>query len=223
MNLLRIISYLFPVKVFSSRNTLHTLELEWYNGKLMLNSENANYSFGNLQEVFRMAFKDSNLQINEKAKVLLLGLGGGCVLDLLENTYNFKGQVKAIEIDPDVIEIYREYFSSNRRSHVTLLEGDATKPENLISPDEKFDLILCDLFIDLQMPTALYDAAFYKAIKKHLTPGGIFYLNSIPDNSSHQNNDLMPMLGGIFKEVRKYSYFDLNLVLVAKCHFATLF
>jgi spermidine synthase len=216
MNIKKVLSFLYPIKVLKKHNAWHTLELEWYNGKLMLNSSEANYSFGNLQEVFKMAFKDSHLAVAKDARVLLLGLGGGCVINLLEDDYGFCGYVKAIEIDQDVISMYHNYFEKDRKAIVDIMPCDALKPDEYLTSDEQFDLILCDVFLDLKMPSTLFDKSFYSVLKKHLSPNGLIYLNSIPANEKAEQGDLMEVLWSTFKEVRKFNYFEMNEVYCVK-------
>lgn len=216
MKLKKIISYLLPVRVFTKENGRHKLEIEWYQGKLMMNSREANYSYGNLEEVFRMAFRDSSLNQPPESSVLMLGLGGGCVLQLLEDEYHFRGHAKAIEIDADVIELYHRFYSGNRQSTLEICCADALIPETYLTEGESFDLIICDVFVDLNMPEKMFEGGFYHSLKKHLNPKGSLYLNSIIPSHLQNRPSLMLTLSGIFKDIRKFSYFEMNEVYLLK-------
>lgn len=216
MKLKQIISYLLPVRVFTKENGRHKLEIEWYQGKLLLNSGEANYSYGNLEEVFRMSFRDSSLNLPPESNVLMLGLGGGCVLQLLEDEYHFRGHVKAIEIDADVIDLYHRFYSGNRKSTLEICCADALQPETYLPEGESFDLIICDVFVDLNMPEKMFESGFYQSLKKHLNHNGSIYLNSIPPLHHQNHPSLILTLSGIFKNIRKFSYFEMNEVYLLK-------
>ena len=165
MNIKKYLSYLYPIRIKKIKTAYHTLELTWNNGKLMLDSGEANYSYGNLHQVFQLAFEQSKLTIQPTGHVLLLGLGGGSVIEILEKEYAFKGNITAIEIDAEVISLYKEVFSVNHTSAVNTIKEDALDWVNNYKKGVQYDLIVCDLFIDLDVPVFIKDAAFYQKLK----------------------------------------------------------
>lgn len=207
--LYQFLSYIWPIVVERKKNALHTLEVEWNNGVLMLNSSEANYSFGNLHEVFLQVFKDSDLQISTSGEVLLLGLGGGSVISILERHYGFEGTITAVDFDADIIALFQKYFNDRRQSNVQLIHDDAL---NFIMNHRplKYDLIVIDLFLDLSIPEFLHKKHFYSALLNHLNPRGTVYLNTVySDRSATLPFDLFYPL---FKSVRKFEYFEMNRV-----------
>ena len=58
MNFKRLLSYLIPIKIDEIKSDINkNLEITWNNGHLVLDSENTNFSYGNLQKVLRFGLK----------------------------------------------------------------------------------------------------------------------------------------------------------------------
>lgn len=81
----KLFSYLLPVTIFKQNSTLSkTLEVTWTDGKLVLDSENTNYSYGNLQRILRKGLKIIGFEkIKSMQKILVLGVAGGSVIRTL--------------------------------------------------------------------------------------------------------------------------------------------
>jgi tRNA A58 N-methylase Trm61 len=73
------------------------------NGKKVLDSQNPNYPYGSLQKL--LSYGLSQLDISVNSEILLLGLGGGSIIQTLRNTFDHHGKITAVEIDEVVIEI----------------------------------------------------------------------------------------------------------------------
>jgi spermidine synthase len=214
LNFIKILSYLYPIRIKKIKSKYHTLELTWNNGKLMLDSAVANYSYGNLHQVFQLAFEQSKLTIKPTGHILLLGLGGGSVIEILEKEYAFKGNITAIEIDAEVISLYKEVFSASHTSTVNTIKEDALDWVNNYKKGVQYDLIVCDLFIDLDVPVFMKDAAFYQKLKMMLHAGGSIYVNTIHQKCKKAVK--ASLFYPTFKDIEKYEFFDLNEVFVLK-------
>ena len=54
----KLLSYFLPITIFKQKSTVsQTIEITWTGGKLVLDSENTNYSYGSLQRILRMGLK----------------------------------------------------------------------------------------------------------------------------------------------------------------------
>ena len=151
-----ILSYLWPQtrKVDSDYNG--ELELTLINGRKVLDSKNANYSFGSLQIILEIGL--SKIDLRNVHSVLLLGLGGGSVISSLRNKYNYKGALMAIEIDQKIIEIAEKEFFISSGDNLTIENLDAF---DFVKKRETFyDLIIVDLFIDNKVPEQFYSMEF---------------------------------------------------------------
>src|SRR5690606_29443909 len=145
----RLLSYLYPVtrKVESDHSGI--LEITWYNGKKHLNTKNANYSYGALQKVLKFGL--TKMEISDMGSVLLLGLGGGSVIETLRNDFDYKKSVVAVDIDEKIIDIARNEFNLKDDKHLEIHCRDAFV--FMQNNGRKFDLIIIDLFIDTEVPT----------------------------------------------------------------------
>jgi len=170
----RIFSFIWPVVI--EKYTSHynqVLEISLYQNKLHLNSAKANYSFGSLHAVMKKGLKIAKKHYNSKFnRVLLLGYGGGSVAKILVHKYNSEVQITAVEIDSKVIEIAKAWFP---QKNVVFVNADAE--EFLGSICQKFDLIVCDVFIDLETPQFFSSFEFYRKIGDWLTEDGLFFQN----------------------------------------------
>lgn len=150
------------------------LEITRLNGKKILNSENANYSYGALEEV--LDFGLAYAQAERSSNILILGLGGGSVIGLLRNKYKYYGRITAVEIDPAIIEIAIKEFRINQHPHLDLICEDALEYVNRST--EKFGFIIIDIFIDLEVPLSFYSAEFWENITRLSREGGTVLFNA---------------------------------------------
>ena len=64
-------------------------------GKLILDSENTNYSYGNLQNILRLGLREIGFEkIKNMKEVLVLGVAGGSVVKTLVDEINTGFQIK---------------------------------------------------------------------------------------------------------------------------------
>lgn len=169
----KLLSYIYPVtkKTASSHNGM--LEISWINGKKILDSENANYSYGSLQRVLEKGIKLTSLtNVNT---VLLLGLGGGSVIKSLREKFNYKKHIHAIEIDNDVITIAKNEFNIDNSELLTIENTDAFT--FIEKNTTQYDLVIVDLFIDTEVPPKFYSKTFYKNLSKALNNNAFLLFN----------------------------------------------
>jgi spermidine synthase len=178
----KILSYVFPFtkKIKSDNNGI--LEISWYNGKKILDSKNANYSYGSLQEILNVGL--SKIEFEYIHKVLLLGLGGGSVIHSLQDKFNFQGKITAIEIDGVMIDIAKDEFDIKNDKSLKIVNADALS--YLKSNTAKFDLVIIDLFIDKNVPDFCFTEQFWQLIEGRITNQGyvIFNASLTPNKSS---------------------------------------
>ncbi len=178
-------SYLFGTKL-SSYQSLHNgkLELWLIDGKKILNSANANLSYDSLHRVFQQIFHKINIQKKPPAQVLLLGLGGGSVPCILLEELQLNCKITAIEHDPMMIELAIKEFNITRFKTLEIIESDAY--EYVMHCNNKFDLIIVDLFLDDYVPLLFCEEEFNTALIKLLDPGYILF-NFINKNLAQAN------------------------------------
>ena len=167
-------SYLWPfTKKYHSKYS-GTVEVTWLNGKKVLDSKNANYSYGSLQRVLDYGL--SHLNAERSAPVLVLGLGGGSVIYLLRNKFNYYGKITAVEIDSQIIELAVNEFGIKEQDPLDIVCEDAMA--YIRETNSQFGLIIIDIFIDVKVPEQFYSTEFWKNVHRILDEEGTVLFNA---------------------------------------------
>jgi spermidine synthase len=151
------------------------------------------------------------------ANALIVGLGGGSMVRFLE--YHDPGlQIDAVEIDPVMVRIAKEYFGVADRKNVRIVTADAF--DYLRSTPRVFDVIYMDAFLkpsedtdSTGVPLNLKDAAFFGHLRRRLRSGGVVIFNL---NINEQTRDDEDAIAKAFPQI--YSYYTPNsgnLIVVA--------
>lgn len=186
----KLFSYLIPITIFKQKSTLsQTLEVTWTDGKLVLDSENTNYSYGNLQVILRKGLKLIGFErIKSMQNILVLGVAGGSVIRTLVDEINFNGQITGVEIDKAIIEIANTYFHLDEIPNLEIIFDDAS--EFVLKTNKKFDLIIIDIFQDTKMPNFLFEFFFINRICFLLNSKGHILFNTMLLTSNHKQVNL---------------------------------
>jgi spermidine synthase len=175
----KLLSYLVPITIFKQKSTLsQIIEVTWTDGELVLDSKNTNYSYGNLQRILRKGLEIIGFEkIKSMENILVLGVAGGSVIKTLVDEINFKGQITGVEIDKEIIEIANTYFQLNTISNLEIIIDDASK--FVLKTNQKYDLIIIDIFQDTKMPDFLFEFFFINRICYLLKPKGRILFNTM--------------------------------------------
>ena len=170
-----ILSFIVPfTKKFTSELN-QTLEINYINGKKRLDSSHANYSYGTLQKV--LDFGLQKVTLKEHPEILVLGLGGGSVVQSIEEKYHLEPkEIIGVEFDPVVIRLTLDEFKLDRYKELKIVEGDAFN--YVRNCNHHFDLIIVDIFIDDIVPEPFYTIDFWKNIAKLLNFCGSVIFNA---------------------------------------------
>ncbi|WP_430400769.1 spermidine synthase [Flavobacterium sp.] len=173
------LSYILPITIYEKKSQISkSLEVTWNNGKLVIDSENTNYSYGSLQKVLRKGlFTIGKERIQNMNSILVLGVAGGSVIKTLVDEFQFKGKITGVEIDEEITAIANQYFKLNEITNYTPIIADAN--EFVKSTIEKFDLIIIDIFQDATMPDFLFEKEFIQNIKELLQINGFILFNTM--------------------------------------------
>jgi len=185
--MIRLLSYIYPItkKIESTYNG--TLEITWFNGKKLLNTKNANYSYGSLEKILKIGL--DKIDVNQFKNVLLLGLGGGNVIKTLQQKKLYKGKITAIEIDPVIVQVAKEEFGIFNTDKVTIHCTDAY--QFVLQNKEIFDFIIIDLFLDDTIPLQFFDDLFWS---KLTTAQQLLFNGSLHDNNKNQLQNSIKIL-----------------------------
>jgi spermidine synthase len=180
-----VLSYLFPQRIDVAQGHGGAyLEVVVNNGKLMLNANQSNYSFGGLHLIFEQLFDQIEIGKYEIKKVLLLGLGAGSVVDLLVNKNGLKCAITGVELDVKVIDFAQQYFEIEKYANLEIVQADAF--EFVQQCDEKFDLIVVDLFIGDTVPAAFASVEFIQNLRRLSNEKCCVAYNKMTDNPTHK-------------------------------------
>ncbi|WP_299095917.1 spermidine synthase [Winogradskyella sp.] len=170
----RLLSYIYPVTKTIESNYSGKLEITWYNGKKHLNSANANYSYGSLQRILKFGLK--KIDLSKVNSVLILGLGGGSVIETLRQDFNYSKLIEAVELDPVIIDIAKTEFGIEQNETLKIHCADAY--EFVKDHSKTFDLIIVDLYIDLDVPNKFLDFNFWDHILALKNSSGFIIFNA---------------------------------------------
>ena len=183
----KILSYFYPITIFKETSTISkTIEVTLYNGKMLLNTKNTNYSFGSLQSILKKGLLDiGSAEINRMESVLILGVAGGSVVQTLVNDFSFSKNILGVELDAEIIHIANSYFNLDKIPNFKCVIADA---EKFVQTDaNKYDLIIIDIFKDTEMPEFLFHDNFISNTKQLLNKNGYILFNTMHLNRNSKN------------------------------------
>jgi len=191
------------------------LSIQMEAGKLLLNTKNANYSYGNLHKVFEDVFELMEIENSAPKNILILGLGAGSVIDILHSQYGFNPTITAIEIDPEIIKLLSNWAFLDL-TKTEIICGDAFKVINNLK--SKYDLIIVDLFIDLEVHPEIHDNNFIQTINNLLTDDGTALINYVVNTKVQkaQFANFQIVLMTYFKNIKGHEIMGMNRVLEIK-------
>lgn len=108
---------------------------------------------------------------------LVLGVGGGTAIGILRRKYP-DARITGVDIDPVVIDIAKRYFPAENTRGVTFFVSDAVTWISSQPATDRYSLIIVDLFIGLDNPSASKTAGFLKRIRQIAGRNGLIIYNS---------------------------------------------
>ena len=160
------------------------LEVMKSNGKYVLNSQNANYSFGGVHTLFDKLFKKIDIQKYDFKNVLILGMGAGSIISLLKEKYMMNCSITAIEKDEVVIELAKKYFNIDRYNSLTIIKADAF--EYARTTEHTYDLIISDLFVEWDVPEIFASNEYLVNLKRISNDRACVIYNKMTELSIHK-------------------------------------
>ena len=140
-------------------------------------------------------------------KVLNLGLGGGTferALALMPNV-----SLTSVELFQQVIDVAKKHFNLAENANVVCDSAD-----NFIkSTNIKFDVILCDLFIDEKNPDFLFSNTFYEQLQKIMLKQSVVMLN-VQADSNEQLLLVLCAIRNVFPYVALIEFSDYKNIVV---------
>lgn len=192
------------------------LEVAHRNGKYLLKSEKAIYSYGANQKVFEEEFKKIRLKDRNIKDVLILGFGAGAIASTLQHKYKINCNITGVEIDNQVIDLGWKYFDIYKLQNTEIYCADAC--DYLLNNKKLFDLIIVDVYIDKIVPEKIETANFICQLKNSLKNKGLIIFNKLifdkdSDVSSKKLYDTFSKVMGRIQYHKIQRYYT-NLMLV---------
>lgn len=209
----RLLSYIYPVTKTIASKYSGPLEITWYNGKKHLNSQNANYSYGSLQRILKFGLE--KIDLSKVHSILILGMGGGSVIETLRNDFNFTNVIEAVELDPVIIEIAKTEFGITENEYQKIHCTDAF--DFVKTNTKQFDIIIVDLYIDLTVPDKFLSTAFWEQVLKSKSSKGYIIFNaSVKDSNQTKIETLVNYLKTKVFDVKVFDKVNnTNTVIIA--------
>ena len=214
-SLSRLLSHLWPIRIARVQGKHGPLDVVWQNGTLVIDSASANQSYGSLHTIWQRAFQMMRLEERHVERALVLGLGGGSIVQIMRRELRIVAPIVAVDDDPVMVELAREHFGLDRWKNVTVITADAF--EAIMTLEERFDLILIDLFHDDRIPKGLAAAGTIGRLHQLLARDGLLLVNTMARDAEgrQQGEALLKELEGVGLSVRSLSPLPENRVLAA--------
>jgi len=209
------LSFIFDVKIETTESILNPfLQVVIRNGRLLLNTYNANYSYGSLQDAFRFVFKKIKIKDKNIKDILVLGFGCGSIAALFNGYKNV--EITGVEADEKVLALYEKYFIEEITSELILVEAFAEDYVTTIT--KTYDLIIVDVFIDIEIPSSIKESSFYKPLQNRLNKNGILIFNFIVLNEKEQIEfeKIEDYFKLNYRRVETIEFMKFNKILVAE-------
>jgi spermidine synthase len=180
-----LVSFIHPILIESRNGTVTDyLEVMQSNGQYVLNSHKANYSFGGVHTIFDKLFQKTNIKQYDIKNVLVLGMGAGSVIRLLQEKYCLNCPVTAVEKDKVVIELAKKYFNIEKYKALTIVNADAF--DYVTYTENKYDLIISDLFIEADVPEIFASNSYLKNLKRISNTNVCIIYNKMTESPVHK-------------------------------------
>ena len=212
MRIWSVLSYLFPIPVKRFHSPLNgLLEINWENGKKVLNSKRANYSYGSLHSVFQKALSEIDCSDEAFSSCLVLGFGAGSIYSILRRERRYKGRIVGVEYDETYREILPEFIPQMENVKMVYVDAETYLKESTST----FPLVLADLFVDKDTLKLSMTPSFVEAISRSVEAGGMYIHNTMMGDKGRER-DYFLLLEQYFSEVSVKEYLGSNSVYYCK-------
>ncbi|MFA6923429.1 MAG: fused MFS/spermidine synthase [Bacteroidales bacterium] len=183
-NIKKAFSYIIPFRLKSYTSKINgNLEINLINGKKTLDTNKSNYSYGSLQKILHKGLLEIGFSKNIE-KILVLGLGGGSIVQTIRKDFNSSAFIELVDIDSEIISIAINEFEINRFKNINIIHSDAS--DYLKNNNDTFDLIIIDIFIINTIPEIFTEIKFINSLTTHLNPNGKIIYNTMKETMTHE-------------------------------------
>lgn len=211
----KLISFIVPVLISKIEGEIgQLLEIWLINGRLVLDSGNANYSFGALHDVMKKAIQSAGINPSKSEKLLLLGLGGGSVIDILRNNLKSEVIVHVVERDKTVVQMAEQYFHISTYNQVETVVADAFDYVN--DCKENYHYIIMDIFMGNTVPDEFLTKSFIENLNELLNAGGTLIFNTMLGGQYTDLDAFRGIFASLFPQYDELTIGDENVVFIGR-------
>lgn len=131
-------------------------------------------------------------------RVLVVGLGGGTLPMFLRRHYP-DAEIDAVDIDPEVVAVAKEYFGFREDSRMRAVVGDGRG--FVEKSDRAYDMVILDAFGSDSVPRHLTTQEFLQAVRRIVEPGGVVVGNVWSRHSNPLYDSMVRTYQEVFDEL----------------------
>lgn len=128
--------------------------------------------------------------------VWMIGLGGGSLVKYM-HAHVKSARVVALEIDPQVIALRRDFHIPPDDDRLTVHCADGANYLLTVPEEERVDVLMVDGFVDEGQPEALSTEAFYSSCRRRLSAQGVLVVNLHVD--AHTESIYLSRIESVFE------------------------
>lgn len=216
MNLItRLRSYITGVLVERQPSKISgELEVWIQNGRYVLHSTKANYSFDTLHLVFQRTFRHISIRDKNPQQILVLGLGAGSIPHILYEELLLQPEITGVEADEAVIRLSEKYFNIRCYTRLNIVQAKAQQFVSVCQ--EKYDLVISDVFVHTEVPEEASDEEYLLNLVRLTAFGGTGLINVINETTEQKQklNAIEKILLRQCDKVERFNASELNTVLI---------
>lgn len=134
---------------------------------------NLTQSGGVVYSVWKTALGKTKKKKNQIKKSLILGLGGGSAAGLVRRFWPEAG-IEGVDIDPVMVELGKKYLAL-KADKIRIKDAEDFLKES----EDKYDLVLVDMYIGDEYPKKFVKDEFLKLVKSRLDENGVAIFNRL--------------------------------------------
>ena len=127
------------------------------------------------QRYWYKAVEEVSSRLNEPARALLVGVGGGTILHLLSRKFP-RLQMVGVEIDEEILKIARQFFELDQIPNLEIVVGEVGEYISSCHGDP-FDLVFVDAYLGGNFPLHFEEEQFLTHLRRILDLGGLAVIN----------------------------------------------
>jgi len=168
---------IFPRTVYKTKSKISgEIVVKEQLGKYTLHVQDLIQSGGIIRGIWKKALRGAQSEFSV-SNCLVLGLGGGTVVQLIKARYP-EAKIVGVEIDSEIIKVSKKFFRLSEIKKLKIVNADAVRWASRYQGD-KFDLIIVDLYIGDRFAQDMESNEFLKNLKKLLSKEGNIIFNRL--------------------------------------------